>query len=86
METTPNTRPIGLSGEDWFAMNDYLPDDEREIQYTQMRARYADMPYALEQIDVFDKSSPYGQALKEYTETFKSSDPERQAEIEAWFK
>lgn len=35
-----------------------LTDEEREAIFTNLRARYADDPQALEEIDVFDTKSP----------------------------
>jgi len=80
--------PEGLSGEDWSAMNALggVPEEARPERYSHFREVYAGKPYALEQIDIFDKSSPYGTVLSLYVQVLKDSDPHGEEVIEEWFK
>ena len=87
MEADPTSTAQSLSDEHMSELNGFctVPQELRQARYAALREQYSDKPYALEQIDVFDASSPYGIARQEYVDAIKSGNTERERELVAWF-
>jgi hypothetical protein len=87
MELNKSVDLRGLSDEHMTELNRLggVPDEVRGPIYERRRADYANRPYALEQIDIFDSSSPYGVALNLYKDTLKGDDTHGQEILIAWF-
>jgi len=52
----------GLTLEDWTKINSIKPEElgiQKEKLILEMRKKYYNNPYALEQLDIFDGDSPY---------------------------
>ncbi len=60
-------------------------EEKREI-YDRLREQYQGNPLALEQIDIYDTESPYGQHMIRARDAFKSGDETVIQREEAWFK
>ena len=80
--------PAGLSPEHQTELNGFgtVPDEVRRERYAALRQEYSDNALALEQIDVFDSTSPYGVARREYRIAILNGDNLRQTELDLWFK
>jgi hypothetical protein len=77
----------GLSPEHAAELNSFatVPEEVRQARYAELRVIYADNLFALEEIDIFDKSSPYGEALKRYVKAIQHGDKPTEEELEKWF-
>ena len=82
-QPTDTKKYDGLSREHHSELNRVL--DVEPSRYDELRTLYKDDPVALQQIDVYDTSSPYGLKLQQFIEACKTNNEPLIRELERWF-